>query len=168
MSLIAGCDFSSNAVDICLLDEDHDLARHYQRRLDRAPKLSTTGRIRRIPDHMPPRSWWPDHVIAIGIEEPFSRGKGGGYTMQLALGALLACLPAPPFEVILLRADDWRAACELPIRADRARHKLNAKDFAAGHWANRPAVFDDNAADSFCLAYATRALLESRAATAAA
>lgn len=164
MSLIAGIDFSSFAVDIVLLDENTNLARHYTRRLDLGHKGDATQRSRRIPDVMPPRSWWRDNTIAVGLEVPFSRQ--GSDAMAIAFGAILACLPATR-ELLILRADDWRRSCGLPIRAGRDIHKANAKTFARKHWADHPPVFDDNAADALCIAWATRALLEARAAAAA-
>jgi hypothetical protein len=162
VSLIAGLDYSSFAIDVVLIDEDTGDATHYRRRLD-LPAAGALTRIRRTAEQMPPRSWWTDHVVAAGIEIPFARAKGGGYALQLQLGAILSCLPAG-LKLHMLRADDWRRACELPTRAQRARHKRNAVDFACRHWDSHPTPLDDNTADAYCIAHATRQLLDTRAA----
>lgn len=165
MSLVAGLDWSTFALDFVLLDEDVDLASHHRRRLDLGGGDGTT-RIRRIRQVMPPASWWTDNTVAVGIEKPFSRGHGkGSDVMGMALGAILACLPVE-HPVVMLRADDWRRALDLPTRAARDVHKANSKRFAVEHWPDRPAVIDDNASDAFCIAYATRLLLEAKAAAA--
>ena len=158
MSVYAGIDYSSYAIDLVLLDEDTNRATHIRRRLDTAPG-DATARIRRIRDALPPRANWADTAAAIGIEKPMSRTGRGADTMQFALGAILACIPTTT-NLALIRADDWRRTCGLPVRAAREQHKRNAIDFAARMWTNRPATIDDNAADAFAIAWATRHLTQ--------
>lgn len=156
MSFIAGIDFSTMALDIVLLSENDDTAQHHRRRLDTGPG-DALARIRRIPDAMPRRGAWQDDILAVAIEEPFSRGKGNAYVMQLELGAIITCLPAR-VPLALIRADDWRKHCGLPLRCGRLAHKQNAIRFALDHWEDGPERIDDNTADSFCIAWAGREL----------
>lgn len=168
MSVYAGFDLSTLAIDVVLLDEDTDGARHIRRRLDTGPGDAKV-RIRRIRDAMPPRASWADlGVIAAAIEEPFSRASMGGQVpILMALGGVLQTIPVN-LPVALLRADDWRKECGLPIRGPREKLKAASVDFAATHWANRPQALDDNQADAFGLAWAARCLHQKSLQTAAA
>lgn len=155
VSLIAGIDFSTFALDVALLDEDADTAQHQRIPLDYQPG-GGLARIRRIRDVMPARGRWHDTVTAAGVELPYARK--GGDILAYALGAILACLPAD-LDLRLIRSDDWRRGCQLPLRQPRADHKRSSLDFAATHWIDPPPLLDDNAADAFCIAWATRELL---------
>ena len=161
MAAIVGIDFSTRAVDFVVLDETTGEARHARRGLHGRDALERTRTIR---DVMPARGWWLDHVCAVAIEEPFARGQGGGYTLQLALGAILACLPAR-LELRLIRADDWRRECGLPMRGERADLKAAAVTYARGH-APFP-ILDDNMADAYCIALAAWRILDREAQSAA-
>jgi len=160
MSLIAGIDFSSIAIDVVLLDEDTDHAVHHRRRLDTGPgKL--IDRVRRVRDALPSRGAWRDSgVLALGIEEPFHHSHKGLAPMLLTLGAIIDTLPRD-VPLALLRADDWRRACGLPLRVGRPEHKQNAITFTREHWPN-PTRIDDNVGDAFCIAWATRDLHRAR------
>jgi hypothetical protein len=167
VSLVAGIDYSTLAVDVVLLDEDTDDATHHRYRLDDGPG-DALARVRRVRDRMPARSSWADAgVLAVALELPFSRGKmAGNDRLMMCAGAILACVH-PAVDVDLLRADDWRSACGLPIRAPREVHKRNALAFAADRWPSCPEPLSDNAADAFCLAWAMRARLREKEAAAA-
>lgn len=158
MSLYAGIDYSTIAVDVALLDEDTDHATHHRYRLDEGPG-DGLARIRRLRDQLPARGAWTDRgVTAVALELPFSRGKmAGNDRLMMCAGAILACIP-PRLELRLLRADDWRRSCGLPTRAPRDEHKRNALSFAGERWLNHPVPFTDNAADAYCLAWALRHL----------
>lgn len=158
--MIAGFDISTKAIDVVLLDEDHDHAEHHRRRLDVGPGKAV-DRIRRIRNVMPARTGWDDSgVVLFAIEEPFSRATMSGQVpILMAIGALIACLPTD-VPVALLRADDWRRSCGLPIRGQRDDLKRAAIRFAEKTWQNAPALIDDNAADAFGIAYAGRELYE--------
>jgi hypothetical protein len=105
---------------------------------------------------MPARGRWDDAgVVQVAIEKPMSRDGRGADSLQYALGAILAAIP-PRIPLSLLRADDWRRALGLPLRAPRESHKRNAVEFAAEHWNNAPNVIGEDAADAFCIAYAAR------------
>src|SRR5437879_6596784 len=73
-------------------------------------------------------------VTGAAIEEPFGAGVAKG-TMPLlvVMGAIVACLPRG-ITLALLRSDDWRRECGLPLRVPREQHKRNSVAFALEHW----------------------------------
>lgn len=158
--MIAGIDLSTLAIDVVLLDEDTDQAAHHRLRLNLGGG-KTLDRIRRVRDRMPARGSWADSgCVLIAIEEPFARGKMGGQVpILMVIGSILACLP-DDIPVALLRADDWRRSCGLPIRGARTDLKAASLRFAREQWANHPATLDDNAADAYGIAFAGRELYE--------
>jgi hypothetical protein len=162
MSYFAGIDLSTKAIDVVMLEEDTDRAQHHRRRLDVKPGKALE-RIRRIRGALPARTAWHDSgVLLIAIEEPYSRASMSGQVpILMAIGAILACLPED-LPVDLLRADDWRRACELPTRGPRDQLKTAAIKFTERHWSNQPTYIDDNAADAYCLAWTARQLHETR------
>ncbi len=168
MSVVVGIDFSTIAIDVVTLDEDTDRAEHHRRRLDTGPG-DALQRIRRIRDAMPARGTWTDRgAVVVGIELPY--GRAGSDRMAYALGAIIASIDEElPLE--LLRSDDWRRRCSLPIRgkgATPAAKSLYLKqasvEFASKHWkVGLPPILTDHAADAFGIAYATRQIwLEER------
>lgn len=163
MSLIAGIDFSSMAIDTVLLDEDTNDAVHHRRQLD-VGHAKLHDRVRRVRDALPTRGAWKDSgVLVVAIEEPFNHSPNGLTPLLLTLGAILGTLPRD-IPLALLRADDWRRQCGLPTRAPggRPEHKQNAIAFARRQWDNPPIRLDDNAADAFCIAWAARELHRAR------
>lgn len=163
MGVIVGIDYSTFVIDVVLLDEDHDTADHHRRRLDTGPG-DALQRIRRIRDALPARGIWRDRgALMVAIEKPMSREARGLDSMQIALGAIVDTLdPDMPLE--LVRADDWRKRCGLPIRAPREQHKANAARFARDHWTNAPITFaSDDASDAFGIAWAARELYRAAA-----
>ena len=157
MSAIVGIDFSTFAIDCVLLDEDTDTAQHHRVHLQGPGKL--LERVRRVRDQMPARTAWRDNgVIAAAIEEPFGGGNvKGTMPLLIVMGAIVATFP-PGLPLALLRPDDWRKQCGLPIRAPRPVHKANAVRFAEEHWQGERPKVDDNAADAFGIAWAMREL----------
>ena len=153
--MIAGVDFSSRAVDIVRLDEDSDRAEWHRFLLAGDGAFDRTRSVRAA---MPGSSFWDD-VLAVGIEEPC--GHGAGRLMRVQ-GAILACVPAHKL-VHPLMPSAWRKAVGLPG---------NASKEVVSEWAGpklRPTVgpllgipFD--ATDAYCIALATRSLIQKAAA----
>lgn len=114
MSVVAGIDFSTHAVDVVLLDEDTlDAAWH---RFLLEAFGDAFDRTRWVRDSMPSRSWWEDHgVIAVGIEDPRGYGAGSLYRVQ---GAVLACLPTS-LLVHPWIPSAWRKANGIPGNASK-------------------------------------------------
>lgn len=156
--LVAGMDLSSRQIDVCLLDVETDTATHHRRRLDTRPGKQL-DRIRRVRDALPTRGAWADAgCVLAAIEEPFSRqSMSGQVPILMVIGAILSTLPTD-IPVALLRADDWRRGCNLPLRGARPDLKRASVGFARSRWRNAPDILDDNAAEAWCIAYAGREL----------
>lgn len=153
MSLIAGIDFSTRAVDVVLLDEDTNHAGWLRFQLPLTEVEDAFDRTRRLRDVMPSRAWWRDEgIIAIGIEQP--RGRHGVTPLFRVQGAILACLPRD-LLVQPWNPASWRKAVGLPGNAT----KDQVREAAILLGANREwDVFDPF--DALCIAHATRSVLE--------
>lgn len=150
---IAGIDYSTNAIDIVQIDA-YD---HWQPTWDRYPLAGSDAfdRTRLVPNVMPRRgsTYW-DEIIAIGIEEPRGRNTAPIHRVQ---GAILACIPDRAL-VYPWNPTAWRKACGLSGRASKDDVAL----FTYGEltWSRWP----QDAADAYCIALATRTLLQAQAA----
>lgn len=153
LTLVAGIDCSTLAIDLVTIDVDTQQAVHIRRRLDTAPGASL-ARTRRVRDAMPPRQAWIDAgVVLVAIEEPYSRSTMGGQVpLHRVIGAILAVLPTT-IAVELVRSDDWRRTSGLPTRGKREVLKAAAVEYARANWSPEPPVrLDDNTADAYCIA----------------
>jgi hypothetical protein len=155
---IAGIDLSTHAIDVVVLDEDTDAATWHRYQLvgDNA-----FDRARAVRAAMPGASFWDD-VLAIGIEQP--RGHHGTVHIARVQGAILACIPTSKL-VHPMNPASWRKTVGLPG---------NASKDAVAAWVRerRQAAYDhlpvgiiappwpQDACDAYCIALATRTLLE--------
>ncbi len=150
--MIAGVDFSSKAVDIVLLDEDTDAATWHRFPLTGQDAFDRTRAVRAA---MPGASFWDD-VLAVGIEDPRGYGAGSLYRVQ---GAILACLPAAILAHPLIPSS-WRKTVGLPGNAP----KLAIMEFVdTRQQENGASLFQrwpQDACDAYCIALATRTLVE--------
>lgn len=147
--MIAGIDFNSFQVDIMLLHEDTDDATHHVYPFGK--KGDAFDRARNIRLALPSHSWWEDNgVIAIGIEDPRGAARNVDSILYRVQGAILACLPAD-LMVHPWKPQSWRSELELSTKGKEALYL-----FAARHWTDGPLVITQDAADAYCLAYATR------------
>ncbi len=110
MSLFAGIDYDSNEIHTVTIDETTlQLVDTHRANLDCGPGDSY-ARARRVRDLLPPRARWADNgVLAIGIEDPYSRQLNSLTALMRVQGALLACLPRD-IDVIPLRPQHWKIA----------------------------------------------------------
>lgn len=165
---ICGIDFSTRAVDVVLLDEDTDAATWHRFEL---LGNDAFDRARNVEGNIPGRTdpLW-DEVVAIGIEDPRGYGAGSLYRVQ---GAILASLPAW-LLVHPLIPSQWRKTVGLPGNAskDMIRAFTGIKRWHADprfipssvttttdYEAVIPA-WPQDAHDAYCIALATRTLLE--------
>ena len=155
--MIAGIDYSTNAIDVVLVDEDDGAARLFHWDLCGA---SAFDRLRAVALVMPPRRavYW-DTIRAVGIEEPMGRGPASwGVVPKLKAiqGAIVACIPSL-VPVTPLKPAEWREKVGVPGNA--------TKDMVAA-WAM--AQLDDppgmplkqwpqDAFDAYCIARAVAA-----------
>jgi hypothetical protein len=156
--MIAGIDYSTRAVDVVLLDEDSDAATWHRFELKALGKLDDAfERTRSVRDAMPARTsgFWDD-VSAIGIEQ--ARGHDA-YTGMRVQGAILACIPRHK-QVEPHNPSEWRKTVGLPGNAS----KDDVARWANAHWLqplDAPRILpQQDAYDAFCIALATRTLLE--------
>jgi Holliday junction resolvasome RuvABC endonuclease subunit len=155
MSLIAGIDISSNAVDVCLLDEDSMDARWIRYRIDDGHKdLKAFDRACRLRDAMPPRTAWKDAgVIAIGIEHGASRNFNSVVAQSRVEGALLACLPTDIPKYMLMPAS-WKKLALGHGRASKQDGRVWADHSI--HWQDDRGFYPQDAIDASCIAKATQ------------
>lgn len=156
---VAGIDLSTRAVDVVLLDEDTDVATWHRFPLEGRDAFE---RARHVRTALPGRTsgFWDD-VLAVGIEDPRGYGAGSLYRVQ---GAILACLPwgllVQPWVPSAWRKQVGLAgnASKLDVWTFGARRLL--KDKAPGLYETWP----QDAMDAYCIALATRQLIEKVAA----
>lgn len=146
MSVTAGIDFSSFAVDVVLIGEDY---RVRWRRYAIEGGATAFDRTRGVRDAMPARTseaW--DEVTLVGIEEPAGPSSIVA-PLKAVQGAILACLPNR-LLVEPLQASRWRKLCGLSGSATKA---------AVAQWAAHELQLDagdwpQDGWDAFCIAYA--------------
>ena len=153
--LIVGLDFSTHAIDMVALELDTDQATWHRRRLDDHPGLDAYERCRRVRDAMPARGHWKDAgVVAVAMEEPFSRSLREARAYGRLEGALLATLP-PGLRVIRFHPTTWKK---------QTVGKGNATKADVAAWVKQTWPIDthalnalpQDALDSYAIAYAGR------------
>jgi hypothetical protein len=147
--MIAGIDYSTRAVDVVLLDEDSDAATWHRFPLEGADAFDRARTV-----GLP--SWlWLD-VLAVGIEDPRGYNAGALYRIQ---GAILGRLPKD-LLVHPLVPSHWRKTVGLPGNAS----KQDVWHHAISLMSNVNGVvklgWPQDACDAYCIALATRTLLE--------
>jgi hypothetical protein len=149
--VIAGIDYSTRAVDVVLLDEDTDATTWHRFELEGADAFDRARNAGKA-FHISSMLW--DEIVAVGIEDPRGYGAGALYRVQ---GAILGRIPAGVLVHPLIPSH-WRKTVGLPG---------NASKDAVAEWATwkgglgAKAVFwPQDACDAYCIALATRILLE--------
>lgn len=148
--LVAGIDISTRAIDLVLVPVENNAPPMWHR-------FELTGqdaweRARSVRMALPGRTsqLW-DEVLAFGVEDPRGINPGPIFRVQ---GALLACLPSDAL-VHPLVPSQWRKLNELNGNASKQAVRLAAID-------DYPEFVDwpQDACDAYCIAQATRQLLE--------
>lgn len=160
--MIAGIDFSSKAVDVVLLDEDSDAATWHRVSVDGPAAFDRARLVRRLIVGQLGAAFWDD-VLAVGIEDPRGYGAGSLYRIQ---GAILSCIPLEKLVQPWVPSA-WRKQVGLPGNASKAHvkvfadaHRLDAvTDFDEGEEPDL-AVWPFDPCDAYCIALATRGLIE--------
>ena len=153
MSYIAGLDYSTRAVDVVLLDEDSDRAEWHRFELSGSDAFE---RARSVRKEMPTAysSFWDIRgVLAVGIEDPRGYNAGALYRVQ---GAILACLP-PMTLVQPWIPSAWRKQVGLPGNASKDAVMAlvyQPRDDQPPHG------WPQDACDAYCIALATRSVLQ--------
>jgi hypothetical protein len=158
MSAIAGIDYSSVAVHVVAIDEDSGLyAGHLVADLECGPG-DAFERARRVRYLLPPAGYWRDNYAAIGIEETFSNRVGTAVTLARVQGAILAVLPREmlvlPLPANYKAPHGWKA---LTVgKTNASKDEVRAWALAQG----MPPGLAQDFYDAYCIAHATRKLLE--------
>lgn len=162
MSLCAGIDLSSHAIDVVLLSEDDNSATWHRFELAGANAWERTLKVR---DAMPPAAFWDD-VYLIAVETPFPDQQR---TLRLVQGAVTACLPPMLREAHRcwqVRPDEWKHGLGLKgkpthegltaLVPDWALNVLGISLFAPPRTPDDWDVMQQNGRDAYCLAYWAR------------
>lgn len=163
--MIAGIDFSTKAIDIVLLDDDTDAATWHRFELTGQDAFERARDVARAMPG-PTNAFW-DSVVAIGIEDPRGYGAGSLYRVQ---GAILAKLPGRTLVHPLIPSS-WRKTVGLPGNASKGHvaQFANGKRLIEASYPVTtgrllyPGKFRDwpqDACDAYCIALATRSLIE--------
>jgi hypothetical protein len=152
--VIAGIDYSTRAIDVVLLDEDSDAATWHRKLLFGQDAFERAREVRM--NVWLGSAFWDD-VLAVGIEEPRGYNAGSLYRIQ---GAIIATLPRPVLVHPLIPSS-WRKTVGLAGNATKADV---ATFVAKGKPAYDKLDWPQDACDAYCIALATRTLLEHGAA----
>jgi hypothetical protein len=148
VSLVAGIDYSTHAIDVVLIDEDTLKPEWYRYELrgqdsfDRARDVHRALRSSVLGDEL---------VLAAGIEQP--RGYGAGHLYRIQ-GATLQRLPSRTLVQPWVPSE-WRKAVGLQGNAGKYAIRWFVHDVA-----DVPDNWPQDACDAFCIARATLQALE--------
>lgn len=157
MSVIAGIDASTLAVDIVLLDEDTRVptwthcplrpALEHGERDDLRPARS-------VRDALPGRSWWEDQgVVQVALEDPFSNRLDTSKKLARVIGAVAAFLP-PDLPVLLVTPIEMRQWLGIQGRMNKEQLRVYATEHGA------PAEWAQDALDAHVVALAALERIE--------
>jgi hypothetical protein len=154
VSLVAGIDYSTHAIDVVLIDED--TLKPEWSRYDLSFGTDAFDRARHVRPQMGAQRWWDD-VLAIGIEEPRGYNAGALYRIQ---GAVLSAIPLHKLVQPWVPSE-WRKAVGLKGNASKLEimnHVIQERlsqctDAVLSDW-------PQDACDAWCIARATLQALE--------
>lgn len=160
MSSIAGIDYDSNGVFVVEVDEDDGgfiAAWKVHLYVSNGQPDTSFQRARSLADQMPPKARWKDSgVVAIGIEDPYSRFPEAIKAEARIQGAILASLPetAKVWPLKPHTATGWKAIVGLKTSATKP-------EIAAWARANgAPPAIRQDFYDAFGIARAAREIHE--------
>jgi hypothetical protein len=148
VSLVAGIDYSTHAIDVVLIDEDTLKPEWHRRELQGQDAWERTRFVRAAVLGIPEL----DHALAIGIEEP--RGYGAGHLYRIQ-GAILSALH-PQILVQPWVPSEWRKAVGLKGNASKVGVAVHANMLSF----NATYDWPQDGADAYCIARATLGAIE--------
>lgn len=153
---VIGCDLSSFAVDLVVLQDDSRSGTWHRFMLEGSTPFERARSLRGV---FPTRSWFEEQGCWLfGIEDPYSASKGVAKALGLATGAVAALLPRE-LTVIQTPPSEWKRLTTGAANASKA-------DVARWAACNGFVPGDLNATDAYAIARAVR-LLNNDAAEAA-
>jgi len=155
--MIVGIDYDTHGIEVVRIDVDGGAWwNHYA-----LPGVGDAfHRMCEVANVLPARRsvvW--DRVMAIGIEEPMSRGPRSISLipkLKAMQGAICACLP-PLVPIMNITPTKWREGVGLPANATKDAIRLHVHDDirSAPHWTQ-------DACDAFCIALTAQAINDGR------
>ena len=120
MGAVLGIDFSTHAVDLCLLDEETNAAEWKRLDLYGATALA---RLDGIHAHMPRSAWYEaNNVYLVAIEKPFGHRHEIGWTFGAIYSWVAAFARVPVFGHVPIWAvapHEWKQGLGLPGNATK-------------------------------------------------
>ncbi len=156
MSYFAGIDYDSNAIHAVTIDEDTlQLVDHRRYDLAAGPG-DAFDRARRARDLLPPRQRWSDTgVLAVGIEEPWTKQLNSLVALIRVQGAILSCLPRDllviPFPPNRRAPEGWKALTVGKTNASKDEIRVWAINTGC------PEGLEEDTYDAYAIAHATAA-----------
>jgi hypothetical protein len=152
VSLVAGIDYSTHAIDVVMIDEETLKPEWHRIDVEGCDGFERARAVRRsIAARYGHRRLWDD-VLAVGIEEP--RGYGAGHLYRIQ-GAILQCLP-PDTLVQPWVPSEWRKAVGLKGNASKDDVREHANRLSL----NATYDWPQDGADAYCIARATLQAIE--------
>jgi len=154
---VAGVDFDSHGIDLVLLEEDSDQAFHERWPLIGVDAFDRAQHVAGLRKFVWDSTAWRN-VIALGIEDPRGPARSADAPIYRTQGAILACLPDGLY-VHPWKPQAWRKQIGVSHIG-----KPPLMEFAEQHWGGQPGGLNtphltQDAADAFCIAWATRMVL---------
>lgn len=158
MSLVAGIDVSTKAIDCVWVDEDPDGG--WQPKWERVTLEGQDAweRTRSIAWLFPRAAF--EETLAIGVEVAHGMSSGA---VNRAVGAVLARLPRGTL-VKPWTASEWKKANGIPGNAEKDRVAMAAHLHILNHGGTINEIWPQDACDAYCIALATRSAVETSAA----
>jgi hypothetical protein len=156
MSLVAGIDYSTHAIDVVLIDEDTLKPEWLRYALDGQDAFERARDVDGEVSFGVESSWIWENCLAVGIEDPRGHGAGHLYRIQ---GAILAALP----HDILVQPwvpSEWRKAVGLKGNAS----KDDVYRYVSAVLSRGSLTWPQDACDAYCIARATLGAIERSAA----
>lgn len=128
---VLGCDLSTRALDLVLLDENSEAARWTHLPL---PKTSSRADLARAVTDAAPQPAWLEHhgVYLIALEQPMSTQRNAIAALNVVLGALVASLPAD-VPCWTLAPWEWKHGIGLPGNTPTSKGSELLRSWAVEH-----------------------------------
>jgi hypothetical protein len=140
---VLGIDLSSRAIDLVLLNENHDQAEWVRVELEGSTAFE---RARDVAEKMPTPSWYDNHgVYLVAVERPFSQSRND--TIRLIQGCVLSAIPRR-LDVLEVAPQTWKAHIGFkgkgkPVVADFPNGlQIDARLGSVWDWRNQPIAQD--------------------------
>jgi hypothetical protein len=156
VSLVAGIDYSTHAIDVVLIDEDTLKPEWGRLELSGSDAFDRTRSLCGGRGTCPEWKHTWDDVLAVGIEEPRGHNPGPLFRIQ---GAVLMRIPSATLVQPWIPSE-WRKA--VGLKGNASKQDVNEWAFAqtSHEWYEPTASWPQDACDAYCIARATLGAIE--------